>query len=383
MDKLNYTLKEKEIQVVKKLFPKIKGEIIKEFKKHKLIKRKRVLKSYSVLLYAVFLYIIHKLSFQRISDKMACTNSKTYMSDTAWKKQITKAAPIFFSVALKLLNRTCKQISKDKFNFILGYSNAYALDATSISAEGKNGEVFRLHTKYSLIKNIPSEIHVTDKHTAESVKHYDIKPDSLYFADRAYGRTTQIAHIIDNKANFVFRISPAHIKLFYDEACKNKINFNSLLNKEETFSIICYFKLSHKTYRIRLIIAPIPVEKHCLIEKRVRENAMRKQYKISDTTVEFAKWVILATSLSEEIGGQEILNSYRLRWQIELFFKRMKSLLNFHKIRRSSEQYMRTVINLWIAVTALVSSVALSLSDCFDLDISDYNLFYLSATLFS
>ena len=44
--------------------------------------------------------------------------------------------------------------------------------------------------------------------------------------------------------------------------------------------------------------------------------------------------MILATSLSEPgFPADEILAAYRLRWQIKLAFKRLKSLLHIDKLR--------------------------------------------------
>lgn len=379
MDKQNYTIKDVEIQEIKEKFCEIQHFIEEEFERHELIKRKRIIKSYDVLLRAAYLYIIDSLSFQRISDKMSCIYRVT-MSDTAWKKQLTKAAPVFASAAMQCLSRMSTDIPSTET--VLGYSNAYALDATVIPAEGVNGTVFRLHTQYSLIENIATNIHITDCHSAESVKHYDIKPGALYVADRAYGKTLQFAYIIDKQADFIFRVSPHCIALFYDSDCKNKIDFEELLQTEKT-SVPCYFKVGETVYRIRLIISPIPVEKHNAIEKKTRSRALKKQHTVSDRAIEFSKWIILATSMSEAVTDSDILDTYRLRWQIELFFKRAKSLLHFHKLRRSSASYMRTAVLLWVAVVFFVSALGVALSNYLLLDISSFNLFHLSTSFFS
>ncbi len=302
------------------------------------------------------------------------------MSDTAWKKQLVKTAPVFASAAMRCLSRKSANISVSET--VLSYSSAYALDATVIPAEGKSGTVFRLHTQYSLPERIATKIHITDCHSAESVKQYEIEPGALYLADRAYGKTSQFAYIMDKQADFIFRISPHCIKLFYDSDCKNKIHFEALLRTKRE-SVPCYFKHKATVYRIRLIACRSPAEKHNAVEKKVRRKASKKQYSVSDSSVEFSKWVILATSIPEAVTDDLILDTYRSRWQIELFFKRAKSLLHFHKPRRSSTPYMHTAVLLWIAVVFSVSALAISLSDFFFFDISIFNLFYLSISFFS
>ena len=63
-------------------------------------------------------------------------------------------------------------------------------------------------------------------------------------------------------------------------------------------------------------------------QQRLRQLASRHQSKLDDRSLTAAEFVILATSLPE-IGfpAAEMLAVYRLRWQIELAFKRLKSLL--------------------------------------------------------
>ena len=94
MDKLNYTLKGKEIQEIKEKIREIKRQVTKLIEKNSILRRKRIVKKHSTLVQAAILYMVEKLSFQRLSDIMAVKYGIS-MSDTAWKKQITKIAPVF------------------------------------------------------------------------------------------------------------------------------------------------------------------------------------------------------------------------------------------------------------------------------------------------
>lgn len=382
MNTFNYTLREQEIQEIQEKYKEIKKEILKEFEKLKLLKRKRVLKSYSALLKAVFLYIIKELSFQRISDRMASSKYRICMSDNAWRKQINKAALVFFPVAMRYLEKKHRSQSKKKSKNIFGFLEICALDATSIAVEGKAAEVFRLHTNYSLNKHIPYEVDITDSHSAETVKHYHIETNTLYLADRAYGRTTQFSYIIDHNADFIFRMTPHNVKLFSDKECTKKIDFKKLVRKR-VHSVMCYFKENTTIYKIRVIMAPIPDEKYGKTEKRTRRNAQKNQYKISENTLELSKWLFLATTLPMKIKSKDILNAYRKRWQIELFFKRAKSLLHFHRLKRSSDKYMKSILRLWFAIAAFISVLSADISDSLHFKISDFYLFDLVSSLFS
>jgi len=113
MDKQNYTLRDLEIQVIKENYSILNGKLTKELEDW-MLKRKRVLKSLDLLIKAIFLYLTEQLSFQRLSDRTACLYG-VVMSDTAWRKQILKAAPILVEwvlVQLALADRTALQASQ-------------------------------------------------------------------------------------------------------------------------------------------------------------------------------------------------------------------------------------------------------------------------------
>lgn len=377
MDKQNYTIKDARIQEINREFSKIQRLVVNEFSAERLIQRRRIIKSYRILFLAAYFYIVDNLSFQRLSDKMACMYGVS-MSDTAWKKQLTKAAPIFASVAMRLTEQRCGETSERLF----GYSKAYALDATVIPAQGLSGDAYRLHTQYSLLENTVSKIHITNCHSAESVRHYDIAMGALYIADRAYGKTPQLARLIDEGADFIFRISPQTVRLFSDSSCDTKLDIQALLRKSSV-SVFCWFKQKKRIYRMKLIVAPIPEEKHDKMEKRLRRRASRKQHTLSERTIELNKWIFLATSLREDVNDAEILMAYRRRWQIELFFKRSKTLLCFHKLRRSTKQYMHTAVLLFTAVALVLSAAVSALRCLFLINISDFNLLSVARHIIS
>lgn len=379
MDKLNYTLKGEEIQEIKQKIREIKREVVKLIKKANVLRRKRIIKKPSTLVQAAILYIVEKLSFQRLSDVMAAKYGIS-MSDTAWKKQITKIAPVFYEVMMTYLNHKSKEAES---NNILGYSS-YAIDATDISLEGKTGTILRAHTVYSLSKKAYFKAHIADIHTGESVKLHTVKANNLYFADRAYGKTPQMEYMLANNAEFVFRFSPSQVKLFKDLDCTEKIDFKSYLSNSNTASsIYCFFKGKKSVYKIRVIISPIPKEKAENAAIKAKKKSVKKQNKLSKDTLTYAKWLFLATSLSYTIHPEEIVSAYRKRWQIELHFKRSKSLLRFHRLRHCSYDYAFSIVSIWLAVTAFVYSILNTLSSLIFLDISTFNAFSLFAFFIS
>lgn len=374
MDKQNYTLSETKRQEIKQKFRKIRHSILKKLKEKDVIKRKRIIKNYEVLLQAMFLYVVENLSFQRLSDIMACEYGIS-MSDTAWKKQILKSTPAFFDAVTEYLSKETPVLQKNP-------KKIYALDATNIATEGRSGTVMRVHTQLSLTDRISSSVCITDQYTAESVKNFNIEESCIYLADRAYGKASQLAYILDHNADFIFRISPSLIKLYKDPLCKERFDATQIL-KGSSFSHICYFKYNKKTYCVRLVGSLIPPEKQLAAKKRACRKASKNQRKIQPQTVLYSSWIILATSLSESTSASEILETYRLRWHIELLFKREKTLLRFHKIRSSSSKYIFAVSTLWLSVALLLSVCQFFLLSIFGFDFSLFNSFSLAKLLFA
>lgn len=379
MDKLNYTLKGEEIQEIKRKIREIKRQVVNLLKKENIIRRKRVVKSYSTLVQAAILYIVEKLSFQRLSDIMAAKYGIS-MSDTAWKKQIAKIAPAFYEVTMTYLSRKSKETES---NNILGYSS-YAIDATDISLEGKTGTALKAHTVYSLSKKAYFEAHIADIHTGESVKLHDIKANNLYFADRAYGKTPQMEYMLANNAEFIFRFSPSQVRLFKDLDCTDKIDFKQYLSDSDSVSFMdCFFKGKKRVHKIRVIISPIPKDKAESAALKAKRKSVKKQNKLTKDTLIYAKWLFLATSLSDSIPAEQIVSAYSTRWQIELHFKRSKSLLRFHRLRHCSYDHAFSIVSIWLAITAFVYSLFYDLFSRIDFDISTFNAFSLLAFLIS
>lgn len=64
-----------------------------------------------------------------------------------------------------------------------------------------------------------------------------------------------------------------------------------------------------------------------LARKRLTRAASKKHRPVKPETLEFAKLVLIVTTLRPSLfSREEILEGDRVRWQIELVFKRLKSL---------------------------------------------------------
>ena len=94
----------------------------------------------------------------------------------------------------------------------------------------------------------------------------------------------------------------------------------------------------------------------------MRQHASRKQHEIDPRSLIAAEYLVLATSLPEaEFAAEELLAVYRLRWQIELAFKRLKSLLHIDRLRTKTEAGTRC----WLYAHLIVALLGDDLSQDF------------------
>jgi len=132
-----------------------------------------------------------------------------------------------------------------------------------------------------------------------------------------------------------------------------------------------WMKTPQDWLQFRLIAAPIPPEKAEEARRRTRLRHQRKQQPINENTLFAAGFVLLLTNLpAENWSGQMILTLYRMRWQIELCIKRLKSLLNFDHLRakdpRVVQTYLLAKLLMALMIEQMTKQASLQYPDWFD-----------------
>ena len=98
---------------------------------------------------------------------------------------------------------------------------------------------------------------------------------------------------------------------------------------------------------------------------------IQKQTTISESAYAFNEYIVLASSLDDSISFEEILELYRFRWQVELYFKRLKSILDYGEMPKKSEKSIFAWLNgklmISLLIETLIGKVDFSPSgDCFE-----------------
>ena len=125
------------------------------------------------------------------------------------------------------------------------------------------------------------------------------------------------------------------------------------LPKRSTREWKVQFEYAGKTYPLRLCA----LRKNRVAAERARRKALRKaQRNVTEAqaeSLELAEYVLVLTSLPTKFSASQVLELYRCRWQIELAFKRLKSLLGAGHVPKSDDRSARAWMQAKI-LTALL-----------------------------
>ena len=90
---------------------------------------------------------------------------------------------------------------------------------------------------------------------------------------------------------------------------------------------------------------------HSLLDKPA------KQISLSDDTKFTHQYFFVVTSLGKEFTSDEILRLYRLRWQVEMVFKRYKSILKLGSIPTKTDISSLVWLNCKMLIALLIEKI--------------------------
>jgi hypothetical protein len=225
-----------------------------------------------------------------------------------------------------------------------------AADGSSISQRASSGTDWRVHGVLDLGRGGFSHLELTDKHGAEALDRGAPLPGEVRIGDRNYAAAKRLQSLREQsneQADFIVRLRWNALRL-----CKpNGKSFDLIKHlatlpndaqphEIDVHAIVARFQ---PTLPLRLIILRKPPEAVDASRKTLRRAASRKQKTLDPRSLIAAEFVILATSLpADGYPAEEVLAAYRLRWQIELAFKRLKSLLHIDQLPTRTTQASRS-----------------------------------------
>lgn len=206
------------------------------------------------------------------------------------------------------------------------------VDATNVTqaGAGKKNRVWRIHSAFDLPAERFGHFELTDQHEAERLDRIPVVKGEIRIGDRVYLKASHVATVLEAGADIVVRAG-------WKSACwldseGQALDLPGLLRRSaQTRRIDQPVRLA-RTGKAALGLRLVAVRKSPqaaeAARRKARRAAQRGGNQISQDTLTAAEWVLLVTSLdAETYSTEDVLALYRLRWRIELGFKRLKSVI--------------------------------------------------------
>lgn len=245
------------------------------------------------------------------------------------------------------------------------------IDGTMISSPGAGQTSWRLHADYDLGARRFVGFELSDRHGSESLERFEPSPGDVFLADRYYAKVAQLAHVVAHGADFLVRRGLTSCRLQHQDG--RALDIGGLLKSldpEHTLDLPVLAPLpecaGRAPLKARLIIRHIGRERAEQAHRRVRRKAAKSGHKASAKRLKAAEYVMLMTSLpAEQVSADQVLQIYRLRWQIELAFKRLKSLMGFKDLRAKDPRLVRACLYAKLIMALITEDITSEILDSF------------------
>ena len=208
------------------------------------------------------------------------------------------------------------------------------VDATTVPKAGadaaSNNKLWRIHGAFDLPAERFGFFELTDERGGETLDRVPVVKGEIRIVDRAYLQPRRIAPVLNAGADLIVRAGWKNARWL--DAKGKPLDLLVELRKAQAtgiidrpISIAC---ASGAPLALRLIAIRKPAQAAEAARRKARREAQKGGHQISKGTLAAADWVILVTSLArDDYPTEDVLALYRLRWRIELAFKRLKSLI--------------------------------------------------------
>jgi len=317
--------------------------------------RKRKFKSSGELLRLLLIHLGDGCSARETATR-AKRGGLVDISDVALIKKLRLSSDWFRWMALKLIERRGLDINPPDW---LSPYTVKSVDASTVSEPGSTGTDWRLHYSLRLFGLQADQFIISRQDVGESFTNFKVNPGDLYIGDRAYGRLKGLEHVKKHGGDYLARIKNKSFKI-YDKT-SNELNLFGILKdlrigQVRDCQIFADFTERSK-FKMRLCGIRKSDEEAEKSIKKALSDCKKKQRRINSETIELHRYIIIVTSLPEHIAAEQILELYRIRWQIEIAFKRLKSILGLGHLPKKDEASARAWLHGKIFIALLAQAV--------------------------
>jgi hypothetical protein len=263
------------------------------------------------------------------------------VSDVALMKRLRKSEEWLRSLCVSLLQENGAALAGSDTGISLR-----AFDATVVTEPGKTGSQWRIHyslqipsLKCDFFKISPS----TGEGNGESFTRFPVKENDFILADRGYCSPAGVGYVDKARAHLLLRLNTGALPLFSVPGKPFPLlqRLKSLPHAGQVGEWDVLVRAPKRDVAGRLCV--IRKSQQAIEEAFQKIHRQESKYgtRTKDETWEYGKYVMVYTTFPRAYTAVKILEWYRLRWQIELAFKRLKSLAQLGHLPKYDDESSR------------------------------------------
>ena len=248
------------------------------------------------------------------------------------------------------LRQLCQQLWKDNgvsLEPALKGQPVRLLDATVVKEPGKTGGQWRIHYSIRLPSLECDQFDLTPvkgANTGERFGRFAFHAGELVLADAGYSNPPGIAAVVQQGADVCVRLNPTSLPLLDEKGRLFPLlkKIRTLRKAGETAEWRVWVR--SKDGQIAGRICGIRKSEDAIrqAQRRLTIKQQNGQGKVTPEKQEYACYVLVFTTLARSRAtARQVLECYRLRWQIELTFKRLKSIVQLGHVPKQDDESSR------------------------------------------
>jgi DDE family transposase len=191
------------------------------------------------------------------------------------------------------------------------------VDATVINGPGKKPVQWRAHVQIDPATGGFRAVELTDDSGGEKLSRHRFRPGEAVLGDRAYATARGVHSVREAEAHVIARFNPGNLR-----TCDPRRRRVYLAQKEAEVPAVGAIE-----YDILIPVPPKATKSHKIWDSAKAIAWIPARAIAARTRAGEVVW-ILTTFEASQLPAIAVMGLYRLRWQIELLFKRLKSLLH-------------------------------------------------------
>lgn len=238
------------------------------------------------------------------------------------------------------------------------------LDATTVHEPGKTGSQWRLHYSLRLPTLECDHFDLTStrgSNTGERLGRFRFQAGELVLTDAGYCHPAGIAAVVAAKADICVRLNPYILSLFdgEGEAFPLLKRLSRLRKAGEPASWPVWIRSGDVWIQGRICAVRKSRQAIEQAQRRLTRKQQTGKAVGSPKARKYAEYVLLFTTLPEaDATTAQVLETYRLRWQVELVFKRLKSIAQFGHVPKHDDQSCRAWLYGKLLIALLTQRLA-------------------------